>query len=117
VASANVFAARMFRYRESLRTVPRHVAQVFVVQNVFIMLTVAGMAGLCLAFAHDLTDGSVLGRSLSGFLSIFWGIRLAFHVFFYDRELRRKHRMFDILFLLAFVYLTAVFAIAATTAG
>ena len=113
VASANVFAARMFRYRESIRTLPGHVAQVFVVQNMFIMFTVVGMAGLCFGFAAELSGGAWLGRCLSGFLSAFWGIRLVFQLFFYDRAVRRQHRLFDILFLITFLYLVVVFAIGA----
>jgi hypothetical protein len=113
VASANVVAVKMFRYRESLRAVPRHVAHVFVVQNVFIVVTVVAMAGLCFSFAEDLAGGSRLGRSLSGFFAVFWAVRLVFQLFFYDRESRRQHRVFDILFLIAFVYLVAVFAIGA----
>jgi len=113
VASANVFAARMFRYRESIRTLPGHVAEVFVVQNIFIMFTVVGMAGLCFGFAGELAGSSRLGQCLSGFLSVFWGIRLAFQLFFYDRKLRRQHRLADVLFLITFVYLTLIFAIGA----
>ena len=113
VASANVFAARMFRYRESIRTLPGHVAEVFVVRNIFIMFTVVGMAGLCFAFADELAGGSQLGRCLSGFLSVFWCIRLVFQLFFYDRQMRRQHRLFDTLFLLTFVYLVVVFTIGA----
>ena len=112
VAISNLFAARMFRYRESLRTVPAHVAEVFIVQNVFIVFTVVGIAGMCFAFAEELAGASLLGRSVSGFLSIFWCGRLMFQLFFYDRELRRQHRAFDVLFLLAFAYLVVVFAIA-----
>jgi alginate O-acetyltransferase complex protein AlgI len=114
VASANVFAVRMFGYRETLASVPKHVAQVFVVQNVFIVLTVVGTAGLCFVFPDDLSGGSILGRRLSAFLALFWGIRLLFQLFYYDREVRRRHRVLDALFVLAFAYLTAVFAIAAT---
>jgi len=117
VASANVFAVRMFRYRESIRTLPGHVAQVFVVQNVFIVLTVVAMAGLCFGFAGELAGGARLGRCLSGFLSVFWGIRLAFQLFVYDREMRRQHRLFDVLFLITFLYLVVVFAIAALTSS
>jgi hypothetical protein len=113
VASANVFAARMFRYRESLRTLPSHVAQVFVVQNVFIEFTVVGMAGLCFIFAWELAGGALLGRCLSGFLSAFWLGRLIFQLFFYDTHLRRQHRVLDVLFLLTFSYLVVVFAIGA----
>lgn len=117
VAISNLFAAKMFRYRESLRTLPPHVAKVFVVQNVFIMFTVVGMAGLCFVFAEELVEGSPLGRSLSGFLSVFWCGRMTFQMFFYDRELRRQHRAFDVLFLLAFAYLVVVFAIGALRAN
>ena len=113
IASANVFAAKMFRYRESIRTLPGHVAEVFVVQNIFIMFTVVGMAGLCFAFAEDLAGGTLLGRCLSGFLSVFWFGRLIFQLFFYDWQLRRQHRVFDVLFLLTFTYLGVVFAIGA----
>jgi len=89
VASSNVFAAKMFRYRESLRTLPVHLAEVFV----------------------------VLGRSVSGFLSVFWCGRLIFQLFFYDWELRRQHRAFDVLFLFAFAYLVVVFTIGALRAN
>lgn len=117
VASANIFAVRMFRYRDSLRTLPEHVAEVFIVQNIFIVFTVVGMAGLCFAFAEELAGGSLLGRSLSGFLSVFWCGRMIFQLFFYDREVRRQHRAFDVLFLLAFAYLVFVFAIGALRAN
>ncbi len=113
VASANVPAVRMFRYRESLRAVPAHVAEVFWVQNVFIVLTVLGMAGVCFAFPADLAGGSHLGRAVSGFLALFWGVRLGFQLLFYDRATRRQYRTFDVLFVLTFGYLIAVFAAAA----
>jgi hypothetical protein len=113
VASANIVAARMFRYRESLKTLPAHVAEVFVVQNVFIVFTVVGTSGLCFAFTEDLAGGSRLGRSVSGFLSLFWLVRLIFQLFFYDRRVRRQYRIFDVLLLATFAYLVVVFAIGA----
>jgi hypothetical protein len=116
IASANLPAARMFRYREHLRAVPPHVAEVFVVQNVFIVLTVLGMAAMSFAFAPDLAGGGRLGRALSGFLALFWAVRLAAQLFYYDRALRRQHRAFDVLFVAAFAYLVAVFAAAALVA-
>ena len=117
IASANVPAFRMFRYRESLRTVPAHVAEVFVVQNLFIMLTVFGMAGLCFAFAGDLAGASTLGRALGGFLAGFWAIRLVFQLCYYDKIIRRRYRVFDMLFLLTFVFLALVFVAGAAGWG
>ena len=66
------------------------------------------MAGLCFGFADELAGGSPLGRCLSGFLSGFWGIRLLFQLFFYDREVRRRHRLCDVLFLITFLYLVVL---------
>jgi len=117
IAFSNFFAAKMFRYRESLRTLPGHVAEVFVVQNIFIVFTVVGMAAMRFVFAVELTGGTLLGRCLSGFLCVFWLGRLIFQLFFYDRELRRQHRMIDVLFVLAFTYLVVVFAIGALYQG
>lgn len=113
IASANVFAIRMFRYRESMKTVPAHVAEVFWAQNLFIVLTVLGMAALCFGFAAEMSSGDRLARCLGGFLALFWGARFAFQLFFYDLEMRRRHRIFDALFLASFAYLTVVFAVAA----
>jgi hypothetical protein len=113
VASANLFAFGKFRYLEHLRTVPLVVRQVFLVQNAYIMLVQGGFALLCFFFAGELTSGQPLGVALAGFLAVFWGSRVLLQLFYYDRELRRTHRLFDVLFLLADGYLAVVFALAA----
>ena len=113
VAVANLFAVRMFGYREAVRAMPGPVAEVFVVQNLFIMLTVLGAAGLSLLFAGELVGGGRLARAVSGFLACFWAVRLVVQLFFYDRTLRRRFRVFDALFVLTFIFLTGVFAAAA----
>jgi len=117
VASANVFAFGKFRYLEHLRGVPTVVRQVFLVQNAYIMLVQAGFALLCFFFAGELTAGRPLGRSLAGFLAVFWGSRVLLQLSYYDRELRRANRPFDVLFLAADGYLAAVFALAALLPG
>ena len=113
VASANIFAFGKFRYLEHLRTVPPVVRQVFLVQNAYIMLVQVGFALLCFFFACELTSGRPLGQSLAGFLAVFWGTRVVLQLFYYDRELRRENRFFDVLFLVADGFLAAVFALAA----
>jgi hypothetical protein len=117
VASANVFAFSKFRYLEHLRTVPPVLRQVFLVQNAYIMLVQAGFALLCFFFAAELTSGRPLGRALAGFLAVFWGSRVLLQLFYYDRELRRANRLFDVLFLAGDGYLAAVFALAALLPG
>lgn len=117
VASANVFAFGKFRYMEHLRKTPAVVRQVFLVQNAYIMLIQAGLALLCFFFANDLIPGRPLGRALSGFLAVFWGTRVGVQLFYYDSELRRANRFFDVLFLLADGTLAAVFTVAALVRG
>ncbi len=113
VASANIFAFGKFRYLENLRNVPPVVRQVFLVQNAYIMLLPVGFALLCFFFAGDLTSVRPLGQALTGFLAVFWGSRVLLQLFYYDRELRRANRLFDVLFLSADGFLAAVFALAA----
>jgi len=113
IASANFFAWRMFDYRGELAKVSRTVRQVFVVQNVFIVVVLAAIAALCFAHARELAGASTLGRRLSTFLAAFWALRLAIHLAYYDREKRRQHARLDLLFVVAFLYLIAVFALGA----
>ncbi len=117
VASANCFAFGKFRYREHLRNVPVVVRQVFLVQNAYIMLVQASFALLCFFFADELTSGRGLGRALAGFLAVFWGSRVLLQLFYYDRELRRANRLFDLLFLAGDGYLAVVFSLAALLPG
>jgi hypothetical protein len=113
VASANVFAFGKFRYLEHLRNVPLVMRQVFLVQNAYLMLVQGGYALLCFFFAGELTSGRTLGVALAGFLAVFWGSRVLLQVFYYDRDLRRANRLFDLLFLVGDSYLAVVFSLAA----
>jgi hypothetical protein len=111
VASANIFAFRKFRYLEHLQSVPLVLRQVFLVQNAYIMFVQVGLAFLCLFFAEELISGRPMCRAIGGFLALFWGSRVVLQLFYYDRELRRANRFFDVLFLLADGYLAVVFAV------
>ncbi|MCA9323312.1 MAG: hypothetical protein KDB53_21420, partial [Planctomycetes bacterium] len=79
-----------------------------------IVFTVVGMAALCFFAAPELSGATALGRGLSAFLSLFWWARLFFQLFYYDRDVRRRYRVVDALFVVAFVYLAVVFALGAS---
>jgi|RhiMetdeSRZDD1v2_1073273.scaffolds.fasta_scaffold973651_2 hypothetical protein len=113
IASANFVAWRMFDYRGELAKVSRTVRQVFVVQNVFIVVVLCAIAGLCFVHAADLAGATTLGRRVSTFLAAFWALRLVIHLAYYDRVKRGQHPVFDLLFVAAFVYLIAVFMLGA----
>ena len=60
IASANFVAARLFKYRESLAPVPGVVRDVFVVQNVFIVVILVGASLLCFLFPSELAGGTTI---------------------------------------------------------
>jgi hypothetical protein len=112
VASSNLFAARIFAYREELAKLSPFVREVFIVQNIYIMTTVAMFGIVSIVFTPELAGGSALGRFLSGFLAIFWGGRIIIQLVFYDQEVKRSRPIANVIFLATFIYLCAVFAVA-----
>jgi len=61
VASSNLFAARIFAYREELAKLSPFVREVFIVQNIYIMTTVAMFGIASIVFTPDLAGSSALG--------------------------------------------------------
>ena len=113
VASVNFFAIRKFRYRENLAKVSPIVREVFWVQNLYIVAVLIAFAVLCFGFAPELAGQSNLGRFFSGFLAVFWGIRVMVQVFVYDFTVKRQNPRWNVAFLTAYGYLTLVFTLAA----
>ncbi len=117
IASVNFFLPSKLQYRENLSKVSTIVRQIFVVHSVYIVLVLLGFSALCLLFAPELAGDSPLGRSLSGFLGVFWLLRVMIQVFYYDATLRRRHRLTHVGFTVSFLYLGTLFAIAALGVG
>jgi hypothetical protein len=118
IASANVFAWRMFGYRENMARLTPVVREVFIVQNVFIVFTVVCFGVMSIVFAPHLACGDdAFSRVFCGFLVLFWLIRLVVQVFFYDRDTRQKYPLFNVLFIAGFVYLVVIFGLAALRIG
>lgn len=112
VGSANLFAYKKFNYRPHLKQLPTVMRQVFVIQNVYMMAILSGLAAMCFGFADDLVSGHGLGRAIAAYLAMFWSVRVGLQFFYYDRDLRRANRVFDVLFIVADGYLAIAFALA-----
>ena len=118
VASANVFAWRMFGYRENMARLTPVVREVFIVQNVFIMFSVVCFGMTTIVFApHLACSNDAFSRVFCGFLAVFWLIRLVVQLFFYDQDTRQKYPLFNVLFLGGFVYLVIIFGLAGLRVG
>lgn len=112
IAAVNFFLPKKLAYRENLSKVSTITRQIFVVHSIYIVLVLLGLAGLCLFFAPELAGASRLGRCMSGFIAVFWGLRVPVQLFYYDPELKRQHLAVHGLFTSAFLYLAIVFAVA-----
>jgi len=112
IIAANVPLPGRLRIRERLAGVPQFVRQIFYVHWIYIIIVLGLFASLCFGFARELAGGSGLGRFLSGFMAVFWLLRIVLQVFYYDREVRRENRVLDSLYLTSLVILVGVFGAA-----
>ena len=114
IGLANLPLAIRLRYRKNLAGASPIVREVFYVHAGYIVLVVLGFAALSLLFPMDLAGGRPLGRFLSGFLAVFWLLRVPIQLFYYPAEIRRQNRFADVVFIVAFAFLAVVFGLAAT---
>ena len=87
--------------------------QMFLVHTFFIAMIVTMMGLLSLAFPETLIERSSLARLTLAGLTIFWGTRLVFQWFVYDRALWRGQKFntaIHFLFTTFWTYLTSVYA-------
>jgi hypothetical protein len=113
IAVANFPAAKVLNYRGELARVSPMVREIFYVQNLYIELILVAQAFICWLFPQQLLGGSAFGRFWSGFLTVFWGLRLAIQLGWYDRSARKTYWPVDLGMIAFQIYLTAVFVCAA----
>jgi hypothetical protein len=114
IGLANLPLAIRLQYRKNLAGASPIVREVFYVHAGYIVLVVLGFAALSFLFPEELAGGRSLGRFLSGFLAIFWLLRVPIQLFYYPAEIRRQNRLADVVFTVAFAFLAVVFGVAAT---
>jgi hypothetical protein len=109
---ANFVAAIRWDYAGNLTGVAVIVRQVFHVHCAYIVAIIAALAVLCLGWPGLLlADG--MGRVLAAFFALFWLSRVIVQLTYYDKEMRRDDRAWDLFFLGVFVTLALIFGLAA----
>lgn len=117
IVAANAALPGRLRVRENAARLSPLLRQVLYVHWLYIVIVVLLFACLSFFFAVDLAGGSPLGRFMSAAIALFWLLRIALQLFYYDREARRQNRLLDLLYMGALIFLTAVFGAAALGAG
>jgi hypothetical protein len=112
LVAANFVAAKRWDYAGNLAGADTIVRQVFHVHCAYIVAIITALAVLCLGWPQLLLEDG-MGRALSGFFGLFWASRVVVQLTYYDRDLRRKDRGWDVFFLCVFLSLAAIFSLAA----
>lgn len=113
---ASALVPRVLDWRSALGVLPPFLRTLFWVYGAFVVLTIAGFGALTLLHADEMACGDRVARSVAAMIALFWGARLAVQLFVFDaKPLLTKAWMklgYHAL-TAAFVFLTAVYAIAA----
>jgi hypothetical protein len=81
---ASALVPKVLDWRGELRKLPPLFAQLVWVHGGFVVLTIIGLGTISVLNAAELASGTLLARSVCGFIALFWGIRLAVQFFYFD---------------------------------
>src|SRR5262245_4318700 len=81
---ASAVVPQVLDWRGELRKLPPLFAQLVWVHGGFIVLTIIGLGVISVLNARELATGTLLARSVCGFIAVFWGTRLAVQFFYFD---------------------------------
>lgn len=113
ILTASALVPRLLDWRRQLRPLDPLLRQLVWTYGGYVVLMIVGLGSLSLTQAAALTDGTALARSIAGFITVFWSIRLFLQLVLFDSErylttriLRWGHHGLTI----TFIYLVVVFA-------
>lgn len=109
---ANFVAAKRWDYSGSLAETQLIVRQIFHVHCAYIIAIIAALALVCLGWPKLLLEGG-FSKAFCTFFALFWLSRVIVQLTYYDSDLRRADRCWDIFFLGVFLALAIIFALAA----
>ncbi len=76
VLAASALVPLRLNWKSQLAPLPKLIRQLFWVYGGYVVLAILGLGLLVAVNATELAGGSLLARSVCGYLALFWGIRL-----------------------------------------
>ena len=116
----NLIVPKWFRWREEMAALSLLNRQIFLAHNVFLILSLGMLSVLLLTSAPVLLEPTRLSRMVLIGLAIFWGLRAVMQWTFYSPDIWRGHRFYTAMhyvFSAVWIYVTAVFTVAAVHVG
>jgi len=112
LVAANIVLGSRLDYARNLEKSDQIVRQIFYVHCGYIVFLIMALGVLCLGWPGLLLEKG-MGQVVSGFFAVFWTSRVVIQVTYYDAQLRREERFWDVFFLLVFAGLALIFTFAA----
>lgn len=115
VALSSIAIPRLLGWREQLQRVERLTRTIFWTYSGYILGIHLWFAALALGLGTRLVDGSPLAALVTGFITVYWGVRVVGQFTWYDRSVAGRRLLFRVaeaLYVTAFLFVTAVFAAA-----
>jgi hypothetical protein len=113
IIAANIPLPGRLQVRKNLASAPAFIRQIFYVHWLYIVIIVGLFATLCFRFDKELAGATSLGRFLSGFIALFWLLRIILQLLYYDRETRRANRFLDFLYIASLTLMVIIFGVTA----
>ena len=117
---ASALTPRALDWRGELRRLSDLSRHVVWVHGAYVVLMVVGFAFVSLLHAEALAEGTALGRSVCGFIAVFWGGRLAIQLVLFDARPYLKRSLLKVGYhglTAVFLYLAVVYGYAAVLPG
>lgn len=112
ILTASALVPGTLQWRTELAKLPRLSRQLIWVHGGYIVLMIGALGLLSLCEAQELADGSLLARTICGFVAIFWFARLVIQLVLFDGRPYLANRLLAIGYhglTAAFVCLAAVY--------
>jgi hypothetical protein len=115
VAAGSLLLPRFLGWKEQVKRLEPLTQSVFWTYSGYILGINVWFAALAIALRERLLDGSPLATAITGFITVYWGVRVVAQFTWYDRSAagaRMLFRVAEVLLVLAFVFVTVVFGAA-----
>jgi len=113
---ASALVPSVLDWRAQLRPLDPLLRQLIWVHGIFVVLVILGFGLLSVGLAGQMTDGSLLARSVCGLIAVFWVARLGVQFFVFDARPHLKGPLLAIGYrglTATFLYLSVVYSLAA----
>jgi hypothetical protein len=115
IALTSILIPRLLNWHEQLQRVELLTRRIFWTYSGYILGIHIWFAALALGLQERLVDGTPLAALVTGFITVYWGVRVVGQFTWYDRSVAGRRALFrvaEVLYVTAFVFVTAVFAAA-----